>query len=392
MSSHADRSTDRRRRTDGQTDARRRTTPTDGRRSAATSVLAGSRHRVIMESPTFEAHVEAVGRRMYEELVRVEVATADPEASTMDVKAIIKARVYEYYLPVYQEVIARLRTHRTAQGGGAKAKPMVVAVSAPQGCGKTTLTRNIVHLVQTTPKKFLDADSVGDTGFVKAATLSMDDCYLTNEEQTALGAANPDNVLLRYRGNAGTHDLAFGTRALDNLININTSGQSTVSVPRYDKLAMGGRGDRKPESEWDVVSAPLDVILLEGWMLGFEPIDDESAGRIDPNLVQVNNYLRNYKAALWGTDRVDWWIIFKVKEPKWVYKWRLEAERKAGGGLSDTEVQDFVDRFMPAYDAYLPALYENPPPESLIVVVDEYRDVLMVHVTDAGPLRGVPRT
>jgi D-glycerate 3-kinase len=81
-----------------------------------------------------------------------------------------------------------------------------------------------------------------------------------------------------------------------------------------------------------------------------------------------------------------------VKEPKWVYKWRLEAERKAGGGLSDTEVQDFVDRFMPAYDAYLPALYENPPPESLIVVVDEYRDVLMVHVTDAGPLRGVPQT
>ena len=77
-----------------------------------------------MESPTFEAHVEAVGRRMYEELLRVEVATvsaADPEASAMDVKAIVKARVYEYYLPVYQEVIARLRTHRTAQGGGAKA-------------------------------------------------------------------------------------------------------------------------------------------------------------------------------------------------------------------------------------------------------------------------------
>jgi len=346
-----------------------------------------------MESPTFEAHVEAVGRRMYEELLRVEVATvsaADPEASAMDVKAIVKARVYEYYLPVYQEVIARLRTHRTAQGGGAKAKPMVVAVSAPQGCGKTTLTRNIVHLVQTTPKKFLDADSVGDSGFVKAATLSMDDFYLTNEEQMALGAANPDNVLLQYRGNAGTHDLAFGTRALDNLIHINTSGQSTVSVPRYDKLAMGGRGDRRPESEWDVVSAPLDVILLEGWMLGFEPIEDESAGIIDPNLIQVNNYLRNYKAALWGADRVDWWIIFKVKEPKWVYKWRLEAERKAGGGLSDAEVQDFVDRFMPAYDAYLPALYENPPPESLVVVVDEYRDVLMVHVTDAGPLRGVP--
>ena len=163
---------------------------------------------------------------------------------------------------------------------------------------------------------------------------------------------------------------------------VNEAQSSSVLMPRYDKLAFAGRGDRKPTSEWESVSAPLDVVLFEGWMMGFEPISDESACAIDPHLVAVNNHLKAYKPALWGNARVAWWIIFKVSEPKWVYEWRLEAERKTGGGLTDEQVKDFVDRFMPAYNAYLPALYECPPPESLVVVVDKYREVLMVHISD----------
>lgn len=43
-----------------------------------------------------------------------------------------------------------------------------------------------------------------------------------------------------------------------------------------------------------------------------------------------------------------------------VYKWRLQAERamaaKGRPGMSDEGVADFVSRYMPAYEAYLPAL------------------------------------
>ncbi len=36
---------------------------------------------------------------------------------------------------------------------------------------------------------------------------------------------------------------------------------------------------------------------------------------------------------------------------------------KSGGrpGMSDEQVRDFVSRFMPAYEAYLPALYAAGP-------------------------------
>ena len=311
----------------------------------------------------YREHVSGAAWALYEWLSSTTSEIEDEED--------VRNRVYKYYVPVYEEVVARLRSH-CARGR----KPMVVGVSAPQGCGKTTLTRMIVDMVRSTPRRFIDGVSDGN---VTAATVSMDDFYLTAEAQTALAESNPTNAMLQYRGNAGTHELELGTKTLDALAQINDA-QSSISLPRYDKLARTGRGDRKPESEWDQVSAPIDVVLLEGWMLGFEPIEDEKARAINPDLVAVNEHLKSYKAALWGTERVAWWIIFKVKDPKWVYDWRLEAERKAGGGLSDEQVKDFVDRFIPAYDAYLPALYENPPPGSLVVVVDKYREVQMVSV------------
>lgn len=51
-------------------------------------------------------------------------------------------------------------------------------------------------------------------------------------------------------------------------------GGMEVRVPRYDKSARGGRGDRAPEEEWEVVSARPEIVLLEGWMLGFEALPD----------------------------------------------------------------------------------------------------------------------
>ena len=334
----------------------------------------------------WEEHVRRAGAVLFERLRAEATRAAVDEDEAMDLVEDAKRRVYKYYIPVYEEVVSRLRTHRATRGttpGGRTPKPMVVGVSAPQGCGKTTLTRTIVDLIRETPKKFLDESAANEMGNVTAMTLSVDDFYLTYEEQTALGDAHADNDMLRYRGNAGTHELDLGTKTIEALGRINDEDgeMSVVMVPRYNKLAKGGRGDRKPREEWERVSAPLDVLLLEGWLLGFEPIEEERALAINPNLVSVNEALKKYKHAIWGPERVAWWIIFKVNDPKWVYDWRLEAERNAGGGLSEEQVKDFVDRFMPAYEAYLPGLYDNPPPESLVVVVDKYREVLMVHLS-----------
>jgi hypothetical protein len=75
-----------------------------------------------------------------------------------------------------------------------------VGISAPQGCGKTTLVGQLTEL--------LCAEGHA------AASVSLDDFYLTGAQQEALAASAPDNELLRFRGNAGTHDLALASDTL----------------------------------------------------------------------------------------------------------------------------------------------------------------------------------
>ena len=75
-------------------------------------------------------------------------------------------------------------------------------------------------------------------------------------------------------------------------------------------------------------------------------------------LTEVNEALARYKA--WH-ELMDAWVVVGVDDPAVVYQWRLQAERAmaASGrpGMSDAQVADFVSRYMPAYHAYLPALY-----------------------------------
>ena len=306
------------------------------------------------------------------------VATRLCEQLSMDQTSLDPAqasRVYRYYLPVYLWCVARLDAHRSNAAPGGACPPLVVGLSAPQGCGKTTLVTQLT--------KLLESDGV------RAASVSIDDVYLTGEEQERVAADHPTNPLLRFRGNPGSHDVPLGIATIESLRLLNDagSGAKTAAVPRYDKTMRMGRGDRAPRDVWPVVTAPLHVVLLEGWMLGFSPVGDEAAAGTSPYLVPVDRALRDG-----GYDRlhgaVDDWVVVVVEDRSWVREWRLEAEREARAGgmgaLTDDEVADFVDRFLPAYDAYLPGLYSRGPfggglsGRTLTVRVDRNRNVLDV--------------
>jgi pantothenate kinase-related protein Tda10 len=73
--------------------------------------------------------------------------------------------------------------------------PFFAGISAPQGCGKTTL-------VTALQKMFADDG-------LKCAVCSLDDFYLTRKEQVKLSLQFPANPMLQCRGNAGTHDLGL---------------------------------------------------------------------------------------------------------------------------------------------------------------------------------------
>lgn len=255
------------------------------------------------------------------------------------------ARIYEYYLPVYVWCETQRKEHVSHQRKGRKA-PLVLGISAPQGCGKSTLCEQL--------------ESLFEYKGLRAASVSIDDFYLTREDHVKMSGKNAGNRILETRGNAGTHDIRLGTETLKAL---KEGKEGTIALPRYDKSAFQGKGDRADPSTWPTVEGPVDVVLFEGWMLGFAPVRNGEAARVDPDLKVVNGFLRAYKNA-W--DRfVDSWLIIKVSDPSFSHTWRLEAEKRmrAAGkpAMSDEEVEAFVDRFMPAYRCYLKGLYERGP-------------------------------
>ncbi len=234
-------------------------------------------------------------------------------------------------------------TDRVRARAGSAGRPWVLGLQGPQGCGKSAAAAALV-------------ESLRDAGH-RGATVSIDDFYLTYAEQQARAARHPGHPCLQYRGYPGTHDVAFGARALDALAACGAG--RPARVPVYDKSAMGGRGDRAPESRWHTVEGPLDAVILEGWMLGFAPVDEAA---LEPDLVAPNRYLGAYRA--WN-ERLDALAHLTVASLDVVVDWRIGSERarRARGEttLSDDEARDYIERFLPAYRVWVPALEAHPP-------------------------------
>ncbi|KAH1219467.1 D-glycerate 3-kinase, chloroplastic [Glycine max] len=281
-----------------------------------------------------------------------------------------KARIYHYYVPVFLWCEQQITEHQSKFKDGEDIPPLVIGFSAPQGCGKTTLVFALDYLFEVIGRK--------------SATVSIDDFYLMAEGQNKLREANPGNALLELRGNAGSHDLAFSVETLTALTKLTREGGMKLKLPRYDKSAFNGRGDRADPSTWSEVEGPLTVVLFEGWMLGFKPLPVDAVKVVDPQLETVNKNLEAYYDA-WD-KYIKSWIVIKIKNPNCVFQWRLQAEiamREAGKpGMTDDEVRDFVSRYLPAYYAYLPTLYSEGPngsdPQHLLTIeIDEGRNPIL---------------
>lgn len=121
-------------------------------------------------------------------------------AETENLTPVLRSRIYQYYLPVSMWILGRLEKHKAS---GSKI-PLVVGLTAPQGCGKTTIVE-CLHGV------FKGKD-------VRSASVSIDDFYLTRNDQVAMSEANKGNSLLSSRGNAGSFDVELGTNTLKGLI------------------------------------------------------------------------------------------------------------------------------------------------------------------------------
>lgn len=154
------------------------------------------------------------------------------------------SRVVDYYLPIYSYISYLVEQHRIRDEG-----PLLLGMSAPQGCGKTTLTGCLEYLFKTESKccVVMSIDDFYFTGNEPPSSLPLKHVIIVNRnsgpELDAVATKHCDNGLLRYRGNAGTHDVPLMKKTLRSL----QSSSFPVSIPRFDKSMRGGRGDRAEE-------------------------------------------------------------------------------------------------------------------------------------------------
>jgi D-glycerate 3-kinase len=258
-------------------------------------------------------------------------------------------------------------------------EPFCLAISGVQGCGKSTLISDL-------------SSALILQGY-RVVCLSLDDLYLTADDMNSVAASHPMNKLLSSRGEPGTHDILLANNVFSQVRdNVNTS----CRVPSYDKSAYDGRGNRRPQEHWACISRPIDILIFEGWCVGFRPlqeslvieklkqaqIDDQkylSEHKVE-DLLFINKKLEEYCQGFMDPQSFDILIHLDANDLQNVFRWRVEQEiclRKATGkGMGDEQVERFgktqliqiTDReirivnyclvalYMPAYLLYLDGL------------------------------------
>jgi D-glycerate 3-kinase len=221
-------------------------------------------------------------------------------------------------------------------------RPILVAINGCQGSGKTTITDYLRTLL------------VEEHGH-NAVGLSLDDFYLTRAEREAL--ATSTHPLLATRGVPGTHDMQLLQRTLTQALDAKSC--ESIAIPRFDKSA----DDRRSINEWDSITAPIQIIFLEGWCLGATPEPPDNLSRPHNDLERYedpdgvwrhysNEVLRQEFQPLY--ELVDQWVMLRAPSFDCVFDWRREQERKLAATLSpdqaaqlmnDDQLQKFVQHY-----------------------------------------------
>jgi D-glycerate 3-kinase len=275
-------------------------------------------------------------------------------------------------------------------------QPIVLGITGLQGSGKSTWAAGIV-------------DALSSHYSLRAITLSLDDLYKTHDDLVAQKDKDPANKLYRTRGQPGTHDEQLAQSFFKELKE--WDGTTELKIPSFDKSKFNGEGDRAPESEWPTVKGKVDVIVFEGWCVGFQSIlenelkakyETAKANKVDDepestntladhqlsHLQELDQNLERYNATFMGPQHFDFFIHLDTEDLRNVYRWRLQQEhamiKVKGSGMTDDSVRAFVRGYMPGYELYLDGLRQGFfGPESgrqVRVVMDKERAVEKVEI------------
>ncbi|MEQ8468250.1 glycerate kinase [Coleofasciculus sp. E1-EBD-02] len=239
-------------------------------------------------------------------------------------------------------------------------RPLIQGILGGQGTGKTTLAVVLKLILAQLEYRTL--------------SLSIDDLYKTYQERQQLREHDPRLI---WRGPPGTHDVELGVQVLDELRSQNSS--DSILVPRFDKSAWQGAGDR---TDFEPVQK-ADIVLFEGWFVGVRPVAATVFSGATPAPIEtesdrafardMNERLKAY-LPLW--ERLDHLIVLYPIDYRLSLQWRRQAEAEmiatGKSGMSDSEIHEFVKYFWKALhpELFITPLIHNPDWVDLVIEIN----------------------
>jgi D-glycerate 3-kinase len=247
-------------------------------------------------------------------------------------------------------------------------RPVRIAVSGAQGCGKTTACKAFA------------------AGNARVAHFSLDDVYLATADRKTLAAkAHP---LFKTRGPPGTHDLELAKRTLVKLKD--ARAQDMTPLPRFDKL----EDHRVPAAHWPVFKGTANVVLVDGWCMGATaepadalemPVNDLELDEDDAAVWRsyANAHLEGPYADFFG--RFDLFIHIQAPSFDIVPRWRLEQEATIRNTTLEklpADVRANIARFVQFYERITRHMLAGGRRADWVVRLGEDREILGID----GPL------
>ena len=279
--------------------------------------------------------------------------------------------LWNFWLPLAMQLSAQKQSLK---------RPLIQGIVGGQGTGKTTLCQ-VLRLI------------LGKLGY-STVSLSLDDLYKTYADRQQLQKADPRLI---WRGPPGTHDIDLGIAVLDKLRGSQTHNLAAfdnpksdalkpdiiknIEIPRFDKSAYGGAGDR---SQPEIISG-ADIVLFEGWFVGVNPVVDAKLNEFlaaapfpistesDCQFARdMNAKLHDY-LPLW--NRLDRLMVLYPQDYRISQVWRNQAEREmmatGKSGMSEAEINRFVEYFWKALhpELFIKSMVEEGDRVDLVIEI-----------------------
>lgn len=268
-----------------------------------------------------------------------------------------KKNALKRFIPLAEEIVS----HQLSAN-----KTYYIGINGCQGSGKSTFSSFLKEYIEDQHK-------------LNVTVLSLDDFYLSKSDRLALSVKI--HPLFETRGVPGTHNIPLLKQVLTSL-----QQPGKCLIPRFDKST----DNPFPETQWEEMDAPADIVLLEGWCWG---VNHQSVHELDVacNALEseedssgvwrhfVNQQIKSNYEPLYSL--MNYWVMLKAPDFENVFAWRLEQENKmikalghsGSAAMDEGQIQHFIQYFQRLTEHSLKTLTKDC---NLVYELNQNREII----------------